>query len=379
MADLAHSRAMESLLASLSETYDGLDDAVSVIDRDLRLVYVNDAFCRLVGWPRPVLLGAEPPMPWWTAEEGERAAGLMRQLMDGGEISGPSEERVYKHRTGREMPVSIRSSLLRDDRGNVAALVAITSPTGEPEEAPAPADSLRAEREQLARAEQAQRVAAQTTAAIAQELETPLAVIRDTVASLGDALSGSEHAAAVTAISGAVDRIAQTTKDLLAAVDAPASQPAVDGGPVDLRPITLSALAELGHEADRRGVRLRGDVGPSAVVAGDATRLRQALDSLAAKALRRAPQGSEVFIGLKSGGGWAILDVEDRGPDLDDAGREALFTTLPPEGTGVGLAIARSAARAHGGELDAIAQPEGGLLLRLTLPLAEDGPAPSRK
>lgn len=378
MADLAHSPAMESLLASLSETYDGLDDAVSVIDRDLRLVYVNDAFCALVGWPRPVLLGAEPPMPWWTAEESERAADLMRRLMDGGEITGPSEDRVYKHRTGREMPVSIRSSLLRDDRGNVAALVAITRATGEPEAEAPPVDTLQAEREQLARAEQAQRIAVQTTAAIAQELETPLAVIRDTVASLGDALS-DEHADAVAAISGAVDRIAQTTRDLVAVADAPAPGVAVDRVPVDLRPITLAALAELGREADRRGVRLRGDVGPPAVVNGDATRLRQALDSLAAKALRRAPEGSEVFIGLKSGGGWAILDVEDRGADLDDAAREALFTTLPPEGTGVGLAIARSAARAHGGELDAIAQPEGGLLLRLTLPLAEDGPTPSRK
>jgi len=370
---------MESLLASLAEAYAGLDDAVSAIDRDLRLVYVNDAFVRLVGWPRPVLLGAEPPMPWWTAGESERAEALMRRLMDGGEITGPSEERVHRHRTGREMPVSIRSSLLRDERGDVAALVAITSPIGVPEEAPAAPDALRAEREQLARAEQAQRVAAQTTAAIAQELETPLAVIRDTVASLGDTLADGQHAAAVTAISGAVDRIAQTTRDLLAAVDAPASQDEIPRAPVDLRPLTLAALAELGHEADRRGVRLRGDVGPSAVVTGDATRLRQALDSLAAKALRRAPAGSEVFIGLRSGGGWAILDVEDRGTDLDDAGREALFTTLPPEGTGVGLAIARSAVRAHGGELDAIAQPEGGLLLRLTLPLAEDGPSNSRR
>lgn len=379
MGDLAHSRAMDpvspALLASLTETYDGLDDAVSVIDRTLRLVYVNDAFCALVGWPRPVLLGAEPPMPWWTAEESERAAGLLRKLMDGGEISGPSEERVYKHRTGREIPVSIRSSLLRDEAGTVAALVAITRSLEAPSQEQAPVDALRAEREQLARAEQAQRVAAQTTVAIVQELETPLGVIRDRAAGLAEALAGTDHAAAIQAIAGAAERIEQTSRDLLAVVDAPSPEVPVTRAPVDLVPVTLAALADLGHEADRRGVRLRGDVGPGAVVQGDATRLRQALDSLAAKAMRRAPQGTEVFIGLKCGGGWAILDVEDRGEDLDEAAREALFTTLPPGGTGVGLSIARSVARAHGGELDAVAQPEGGLLLRMTLPLAEDGPA----
>lgn len=349
--------------ASLSEMFDGLEDAVSVIDRDLRLIYVNDAFCALVGWNRPILLGATPPMPWWTPGEHDRATDLMRRLLEGGEIAGPSEERVYRHRTGREIPVGIRSSLLRDAGGAVTALVAFVNPVGD--DAAAGDPGLRAEREHLARAEEAHHLAAETTAARVHDLAQSLAVVRDEGDALMAELGGGPHQERARAIVEAAARMDAVVHDLLAMHDTGAAE-VVDPVPVDLVPVAMAGLAEFGREADRRNVRLRGDLPESVPVRGDAIRLRQMLDGMLRDAMGRAPESTEVRVGLRTGGGWAVLEVEDRGPGLGAEG-DALAT--PGWAT-----LARSTARAHGGELDVVDVPAGGRVLRLTLPLGEDGP-----
>lgn len=358
--------------APLSEMFDALDDAVVVIDRGLRLVYANDAFCALVGWPRPILIGAEPPMPWWVPGEADRALDLLRRLLDGAGIDGPSAERVYRHRTGREIPVGIRSSLLRDERGEVTALVAFARPLGEAgHEA---VEEARRERHRLAREERSRHVAAQAGAALAEGLAAPAEDIRARADALAAELAGTPHEETLRVIIAAAGRIQETARELAEAW-APSADVSVDLGTVDLATLTMSGLAELGHDADRAGMRLRGDLVPSAVVRGDAARLRQVLETLVGSALRRAPEGTEVRVGVRCGGGWAVLEVEDRGPGLDEGGPEALFAALPADGDGIGPAAARAIARAHGGELDAVDVPAGGLVLRLTLPLAEDGPA----
>jgi two-component system osmolarity sensor histidine kinase EnvZ len=67
--------------------------------------------------------------------------------------------------------------------------------------------------------------------------------------------------------------------------------------------------------------------------------------------------------------------VPDRGPGIPEAEAERLkrpFTRLDdarsgPAGSGLGLAIVERVARAHGGRLELLPRPGGGLLARLTL------------
>jgi signal transduction histidine kinase len=70
--------------------------------------------------------------------------------------------------------------------------------------------------------------------------------------------------------------------------------------------------------------------------------------------------------------------VEDSGPGIpaDRRGRlfEPFFTTKP-RGTGLGLAVSRAIARAHGGELAADAAAAGGARFALRLPLRRGGEA----
>jgi two-component system osmolarity sensor histidine kinase EnvZ len=101
--------------------------------------------------------------------------------------------------------------------------------------------------------------------------------------------------------------------------------------------------------------------------------VRRALSNLVDNALRYA--GEPVEIELRRAAGAAVLEVRDRGPGIPPAEAERLkrpFTRLEvarsgPAGAGLGLAIVERIARAHGGSLELLPRPGGGLIARLSL------------
>jgi signal transduction histidine kinase len=69
---------------------------------------------------------------------------------------------------------------------------------------------------------------------------------------------------------------------------------------------------------------------------------------------------------------WVDLGVEDGGPGVpDEAAREIFrpFFTTKPGGTGLGLAVCRSIAAQHGGQLMFANQPRGGARFWVRLPI----------
>jgi signal transduction histidine kinase len=100
-------------------------------------------------------------------------------------------------------------------------------------------------------------------------------------------------------------------------------------------------------------------------VAGDASRLAQVLGNLLENAHRHAG-GSPVVVTV-TGGDPATVLVTDTGPGVPPADRERIFDRLVrldearggDGGAGLGLAIARGIARAHGGDLRCVEPPSG--------------------
>jgi PAS domain S-box-containing protein len=118
-------------------------------------------------------------------------------------------------------------------------------------------------------------------------------------------------------------------------------------------------------------------------VRGVPSRLEQALLQLLANARdavleRRATDPDApacIIVTLREEAGEAVLEVEDTGPGVPEALREAIFdpfftTREPGHGSGLGLPLVAAVARGMGGRVEARNQPGGGAIFTLRLALA---------
>jgi two-component system sensor histidine kinase KdpD len=150
--------------------------------------------------------------------------------------------------------------------------------------------------------------------------------------------------------------------------------------PADVSDLVGSALQQLGPRLAERpvSVAVPDDLPPVAV---DFVLMVQVLVNLLDNALKYSPAGSPLEIAADAAGGTLTLRVADRGVGLPTADLDRIFdkfyrvqraptANTIVAGTGLGLSICKGIVEAHGGRLVAENRPEGGALLRLTLPLS---------
>ncbi|WP_433558049.1 HAMP domain-containing sensor histidine kinase [Pseudonocardia xinjiangensis] len=212
----------------------------------------------------------------------------------------------------------------------------------------------------------------------AHELRTPLAGVQAAAeAAIAPGLDAEERDRLHLLLLRESHRAGRLVDDLLALAR-------IEAG-IELRrePVDLLELAR--SEADRirllapdREVEVQGD---PTVVPGDAARLGQVVGNLLDNARRHTPATSRITVDVTATGrGMATVLVADTGPGVPPADRERVFDRLvrldearsaDDGGAGLGLAIARGIARAHGGDLRCVEPPGGvGAAFALTLPTA---------
>lgn len=152
----------------------------------------------------------------------------------------------------------------------------------------------------------------------------------------------------------------------------------VERKPVDLAEVAGQAIDQVHAEADTKGVELRG-TREAAVVQGNGVLLERIALNLVQNAVgyNVAEQGwVEVATAVENG--QAVLVVTNTGPVVPAYEVDNLFEpfrrlrterTGSDKGVGLGLSIARSVARAHGGHIYAQPREGGGLVMRVTLPV----------
>lgn len=191
-------------------------------------------------------------------------------------------------------------------------------------------------------------------AGVAHEIRNPLAAMR---LKAENALAGDgvRQQRALDAILAQIARLDVLLRRLLDLTQPPQLQPTTVALPAFCREVLA------GHEdqAAQRGLRLTAQV---AVEQGffDRDALARALDNLLLNALQAAPAGSEIRLAVSRRADWLVLAVEDEGQGPPAELRAQLFepfVTGRPEGTGLGLALVRETARAHGGEARLAEQP----------------------
>ena len=210
----------------------------------------------------------------------------------------------------------------------------------------------------------------QLAGGVAHELGSPLSTVDGKAQRLLRRDDLPEPAvAAIKAIRRESDRMQRIIRQLL---DFGRSNPLrLRGMPVD-RPLR-AVLEPLREQARARGVTLRlEEAAATPTIDVDAMRLEQALRNLVGNALQAA--AGQVRVSWRVDGGRLCYQIDDDGPgvapELRDHLFEPFFTTKPVgEGTGLGLAVAHSAARDHGGAIEVLASDLGGARFCLWLPL----------
>jgi len=127
------------------------------------------------------------------------------------------------------------------------------------------------------------------------------------------------------------------------------------------------------HEGQARQVRVAPPERRPEPLRADPRKLGQALTNLLQNALEATPPGGSVRWVAEREGAEALLGVEDCGPGVSPEVLARLAgggVTTKPDGSGIGLLVARAIAEQHGGRLLLETPPGGGCRALLRLPLA---------
>ncbi|MEV5508081.1 HAMP domain-containing sensor histidine kinase [Streptomyces orinoci] len=210
------------------------------------------------------------------------------------------------------------------------------------------------------------------------ELRTPLTALRTNVELLARAerLSPEQRERASGALGRQLREVTGLVNDLI--------ELARDEEPRQLvEPVRLGPLAER-CVTDARGhwpeAVFSCAVAAEVTVPGVPARLARLLSNLLDNAAKFSPPGAPVEVRLVREEGYAELSVRDHGPGISEQDLPYVFDrfyrshqarALP--GSGLGLAMARQIARAHGAELTAERAEPGGARFRLRFRLPDEG------
>jgi two-component system sensor histidine kinase BaeS len=240
------------------------------------------------------------------------------------------------------------------------------------------ADGLAERAAQLQAADRARR---QLLADVSHELMTPLTAIRgylETLSMPGLRLDDVSRHRYLEIVGEETHRLEQLIGDLLEL-----SRLEAGGGTLDMQLVPVDAifgrvLDRHGHAAAEKCVTLEAESVPELVIHADRIRLEQALQNLAANALRHTPPGGAVRLSAERADGTIVMRVRDTGegiapehlPHVFDRFYKADESRRESEGSGsgLGLSIVKAIVERHGGRVAVDSTVGEGTVFEITLP-----------
>jgi two-component system sensor histidine kinase DctS len=372
-------RRVEEMLRTETAFRRAMEDSLTVgmraRDLDGRILYANPAFCRMVGFEAPELIGRAPPMPYWVPERLAETTARHDALLHGGRKPHTFESR-FRRRDGSEFDALLYEAPLVDADGVhcgwMGSIIDITDRKQAAELARRQADSL-------------QRTARLTTlgemgSTLAHELNQPLAAISSYATGSLNMLRSGE--ADTSALEDALERMATQARRaglVIRRIQDLVRKREPRFGPVDMRDVLADVASFAAAEARSLGVRITSENGAAPPpVEADRILLEQVLLNLVRngmEAMATSPADQRVLdLSLEAIHGTVCVRVADRGcgiaPDLADRLFDP-FVSTKAEGMGMGLNICRSIVELHKGRLSHAPREGGGTVFTVALPVRE--------
>ncbi len=373
---LAGRRASERALRQETAFRKAMEDSLTVgmRARDLqgRIISVNAAFARMVGWSAQELVGRAPPMPYWREEDLARTLALHDKVLVGDTPEQGMEFR-FRRRDGTEFDALVYEAPLIDSEGRQRGWVGSFLDI-----------SARRQAEALARqqSETLERTARLVTigemaSLLAHELNQPLAAISSYNAGMLNLIAQGEADSDV--LKGALERSAEAAQRAGRIIRR--VQDFVRRSEPRFEALDIAALAaecvERAQREHREGV-IALVVETQAQASGDRVLIEQVIVNLLRNAAEAAEsRGGErrIVVTVRRVGEEIEVGVVDNGPGLSPEVAGRLFTpfqTTKPKGMGLGLTICRSIVEVHGGRLTGVNAAGGGAAFSFRLRVADE-------
>lgn len=228
--------------------------------------------------------------------------------------------------------------------------------------------------------EQNEKARRQWVADISHELRTPLSVLRGEIEALMEGIRKTSPEAIASLYAEAL-RLHRLVDDLYQLSLSDVGALTYRKEDVDLAEVLNDSIESYSVELLRKGITITKDISRRAkvIVFADDERLRQLFSNLLDNSLKYTDAGGNLVVRLSRNYDQVEVDFEDSAPGVPEEELDKLFDRLyrvegsrnrDSGGAGLGLAICRSIVEAHSGIISAHPSSLGGLLIRVSLPIA---------
>ena len=210
------------------------------------------------------------------------------------------------------------------------------------------------------------------------ELRTPLANLKaELELALGRSRTEAELLEALASAGEETEQLVRLAEDLLVLARTNGHRPSITREPVDVGELVAHEAAAFSQLATRRGCAIRASVHVDGPLSLDPRRFRQIVGNLLDNAIRHSPEGGAVTVAVRADGGTLVLEVTDEGRGFPSAflphafepfARAEASRSREDGAAGLGLAIVRALAEAHGGTTLARNRPDGRAEVVVTMP-----------
>ena len=376
----------------LESTINHLDQAISVVDADMRLVAWNDQYVRLfdyapdlveVGRPIGDLIRANVQRGLLEGDEDEEVERRLSHMRSGTSYLHHrqfADGRVFELR-GNPMPgggfvtsftdiTAYRDAERALQRANVELEMRVSERTQDLELAKAEAD-------------RANRSKTRFLAAATHDLLQPLNAARLFSAALAEDTQDSSKRETLTHIDSSLVAAEDMLNTLLDISKLESGAMPTDKGTVPLGPLFTALGREFAVMADQAGLKLT--LMPTGLaVHSDAKLLRRVVQNLVSNAIRYTDQG-HILVGARPRGSQVVIEVWDTGIGIPAAKQRAVFEEFQrldatdrrgAKSVGLGLATVDHIARTLGHRVTLCSEPGRGSRFCVTLDRAEAATAP---
>lgn len=333
----------------------GMVEGVVAVDREERVVHLNQAAAHILRCPEGEMVGRKV---WELTRIRAVSEALAAALSQSREIT--REARIVEGSGEQilQLHAAPLSAGIGDSAGAVVVLHDITH-----------------ER----RLEETRR---EFVANVSHELKTPLTAITALVETIldDDQMAATTRERFLTKVRGQCARLTTMVRDLLDLSRIESGDIRSDFQAMDLRRTIRQAVIGVQEEAASRGVRVTQNLPAAAVtIMGDERALSRMLGNLLENAIKYTGEGGHVVVEATVADCEVVVEVQDDGIGIDERHHGRVFERFyrvdkgrsrDLGGTGLGLSIVKHVALAHGGRVGLRSGPGEGSTFQVVLPQA---------